>query len=226
MLSERLRDERGKQVAFVSHCLLNENTRYLGGAFRRGGVAEVVEELTQRGVGLCQMPCPEEHAWGGVLKRRMLRAYGARGTFLYRFRGPLLRLFILYTRLVYSRLARRVARQIADYERSGFTVIGIIGVGASPSCGVDTTLDIRRSFEVIAHTPPNSVDRRTINRDAVLACRVAGSGFYIRSLKRQLDRRGLTPSLLEHDLVAEMHGQRQQVLPPPPDGPADRSARR
>ena len=221
MLSERLRDERGKQVAFVSHCLLNENTRYLGGAFRRGGVAEVVEELTQRGVGLCQMPCPEEHAWGGVLKRRMLRAYGAGGTLLYRFRGPLLRLFILYTRLVYSRLARRVARQIADYERSGFTVIGVIGVGASPSCGVDTTLDIRRSFEVIAQTPPNSADRKTINRDAVIACRVAGSGFYIRSLKRQLDRRGLTPSLVEHDLVAEMHGQRQQVLPPPPERPAN-----
>jgi hypothetical protein len=168
------------------------------------------------------MPCPEEHAWGGVLKRRMLRAYGAGGTFLYRFRGPLLRLFILYTRLVYSRLARRVARQIDDYERSGFTVIGVIGVGASPSCGVDTTLDIRRSFEAIAHTPPESVDRKTINRDAVIACRVAGSGFYIRSLRRQLARRGLTPPLLEHDLVAEMHGQRQQVLPPPPGSSARR----
>ena len=88
------------------------------------------------------MPCPEQRAWGGVLKRRMLRAYEARGTVLYRFRGPLLRLFVFNTRLVSWRLARHVAREIADYKRSGFTVVGIVGVGASPSCGVRTTLDI------------------------------------------------------------------------------------
>jgi predicted secreted protein len=131
-LSERLDDARGRQVAFVSHCLLNENTRYLGGAFRPGGVAEVIDELVSRGVGICQMPCPEQQAWGGVLKRRMLRAYGARGTVLYHFRRLLLRLFMLYTRLEYWRLARQVVSQIADYERSGFEVIGIVGVGASP----------------------------------------------------------------------------------------------
>lgn len=219
VLSERLDDARGKQVAFVSHCLLNENVRYLGGAFRPGGVAEVIDELVSRGVGICQMPCPEQRAWGGVLKRRMLRAYGARGTVLYRFRRPLLRLFMLYTRLEYWRLARGVVSQIADYERSGFTVIGIVGVGASPSCGVNTTLDLRRSFEVMATTPIDSLDRQGFNRDAVVACRVAGAGLYVKSLERQLRRRGLTPPLLEHDLVAEMRGERQEVLPDPPSPP-------
>jgi predicted secreted protein len=212
VLSERLDDARGKEVAFVSHCLLNENVRYLGGAFRPGGVAEIVDELMSRGVGICQMPCPEQRAWGGVLKRRMLRAYGARGTVLYRFRRPLLRLFMIYTRLEYWRLARRVVSQIADYERSGFRVMGIVGVGASPSCGVKTTLDLRRSLDVMATTPIDSVDRQAFNRDAVVACRVAGSGLYIKSLERQLRRRRLTPPLLEHDLVAEMRGERQEVL--------------
>ena len=51
-LQARLRDERGGRVAFVSHCLLNENTRYLGGAFRAGGVAELVGQLLEDGVGL------------------------------------------------------------------------------------------------------------------------------------------------------------------------------
>jgi predicted secreted protein len=216
ILCERLEDSRAKQVAFVSHCLLNENVRYLGGAFRPGGIAEVIDELQSRGVGICQMPCPEQHAWGGVLKRRMLRAYGARGTVLYRFRGPLLRLFIVYTRIVYRRLARRVARQVADYERSGFRVIGIIGVGASPSCGVRTTLDIHRSFEAIASIPVDHADRNAVNRDAVIACRKAGSGLYIRALERQLRRRRLTTALLEHDLIAELRGERQQVIPPTP----------
>ena len=33
-LLEKLRDERGRRVVFLSHCLLDENVRYLGGAFR------------------------------------------------------------------------------------------------------------------------------------------------------------------------------------------------
>jgi predicted secreted protein len=213
VLFERLGDSRSKQVAFVSHCLLNENVRYLGGAFRPGGIAEVVNELQRRGIGICQMPCPEQHAWGGVLKRRMLRAYGAEDTAAFRFRALLLSLFILHTRIVYRRLAHRVASQIADYERSGFSVIGIIGVGASPSCGVRTTLDIRRSFEAMARIPAGAANRDRINRDVVVACREAGSGLYIRSLKRELHRRRLTTALLEHDLIAEMRGQPQQVLP-------------
>jgi uncharacterized protein YbbK (DUF523 family) len=211
-IADQLRDDRSRRVVFVSHCLLNENTRYLGGAFRAGGVAELVAELMQQGVGICQMPCPEQHAWGGVLKRRMLLAYGARGTTLYRGRGVLLRLFIINTRIVYRRLARGVASQIADYRRSGFTVVGIIGVGASPSCGVNTTLDIRRSFEAMAATPADALDRSRVNREVVLACRRAGTGMFIRSLQRQLRRRGLAVPLLEHDLIAEMRGQQHIAL--------------
>lgn len=216
-LSDQLRDERSRRVVFVSHCLLNENVRYLGGAFRPGGVAELINELVEEGVGICQMPCPEQRAWGGVLKRRMLLAYGARDTLPYRVRGPLLRLFVLHTRVVYRRLARGVAAQIADYERSGFTVVGIVGVGASPSCGVRTTLDMRHSFDAMAGMTPDALDRRRFNTEVVLASRRAGAGIFIRSLQRQLRRRGLAVPLLEHDLVAEMRGQRQQVLGGGPD---------
>lgn len=217
LLLERLDDERSRQVAFVSHCLLNENTRYLGGAFRAGAVGELIDELVEHGIGICQMPCPEQHAWGGVLKRRLLLAYGARGTPLYALRTPLLRLFVLYTRLVYARLARDVARQIADYDRAGFTVVALVGVGASPSCGVHTTLDIRHAFDAMARLPTATLDRRSVNREVVLASRRAGAGIFIRSLQRRLRRRGLDVPLLEHDLVAEMHGERQRLLDRLPD---------
>ena len=56
-LRASLRDERSGEVVFVSHCLLNQNTRYLGGAFRP------------------RCP-PEQRVWGGVLKRLLLPAYG------------------------------------------------------------------------------------------------------------------------------------------------------
>lgn len=203
-VSDRLRDERSRRVAFVSHCLLNENVRYPGGAFRAGPVAEVVDRLAADGVGICQMPCPEQRAWGGVLRRRMLLAYGSRGTPLYRFRVPLLRLFTLRTRIVYRRLARDVADQIADYHDSGFTVVGIIGVGSSPSCGVNTTIDIRHAFDAMAAMDSDELDRRSVNRDVVLASRQAGTGIFIDALERRLRRRGLRVPFVEHDLVAEM----------------------
>jgi predicted secreted protein len=212
---DRIRDERSRRVVFVSHCLLNENTRYLGGAFRPGGVAELIAELDERGIGICQMPCPEQHAWGGVLKRRMLVAYGSRGTLLYRLRRPLLGLFIRHTRAVYRRLARDVAAQISDYARCGYTVVGIIGVGASPSCGVATTLDMRRSIDAMAGATLDVLDRRTVNREVVLAARRAGAGLFVAALERRLSRRGLAVPLFEHDLVAEMRGERQHVLDEP-----------
>jgi uncharacterized protein YbbK (DUF523 family) len=211
-VADRLRDERSRRVAFVSHCLLNENVRYLGGAFRSGAVVELVEQLAADGVGICQMPCPEQRAWGGVLKRRMLLAYGARGTPLYRLRRPLLGLFILHTRIVYRRLARDVANQIADYRDSGFTVVAIIGVGSSPSCGINTTLDIRHAFDAMAQIDSGGLDRRSFNRDVVLSSRRAGAGIFIEALKRRLRRCGIDVPLLEHDLVAEMRAHDQYPL--------------
>ena len=135
LLLERLKDERSKRVIFVSHCLLNENTRYLGGAFRRGCVDELVDFFQQEGLGIYQMRCPEQQAWGGVLKRHLSPFYGSKGTILYRLRHVLLPLFLLYTCWVYRRLAKEVVKDVEDYLRSGFEVIGIVGVGGSPSCG-------------------------------------------------------------------------------------------
>ncbi len=49
--TERLEDRRSRKVVFLSHCLLNENTRYLGGACREGCVEEIVQLCQQRGLG-------------------------------------------------------------------------------------------------------------------------------------------------------------------------------
>ena len=188
-LSERLRDERGRRVVFVSHCLLNENTRYLGGAFHSGAVPEIAE-LQRLGIGIHQMRCPERQAWGGTVKRLMIPAYGSKGTVLYRFRAPLLRLFVWYTRLVYWRLARAVVRDIRGVPALRSARSRIVGVGASPSCGVTTTLDLRRSFEVIASCPVAELNRETFNQRAIVDCRTAGEGLFLRTLARQLAAAG------------------------------------
>lgn len=77
VLLDRLRDERGRRVVLVSHCLLNQNTRYAGGATRTGAVSELLDELITAGYGIHQLPCPERLAWGGALKRHSLWLYDA-----------------------------------------------------------------------------------------------------------------------------------------------------
>jgi hypothetical protein len=117
-----------------------QNTRNLGGAFRPGAVDEVINPYVRAGTGICQMPCPEQLAWGGVLKRRLLFLYGRP------WLSPVDRLIRPglsgYTVVRYRLLARRVARQLIGYQRSGFDVVGVVGVDASPTCGVTTTLDL------------------------------------------------------------------------------------
>ncbi|WP_172650857.1 hypothetical protein [Rhodococcus opacus] len=216
LLLNRLRDERGRRIVFVSHCLLNENTRYTGGATRRGAIAEVVEELVGAGYGIHQLPCPERLAWGGALKRHSLLLYGSKGGALYPLRGALLLGFLGWTRLVYWRLARQVARDVADYERSGIAVAGIVGIGASPSCGITTTLDLRASLDVVAACPVAALTRDVMNEQAVLGCRRAGEGLFMCALDRELRRRRLTVPALEHDLAAELRGERKSVLSSPP----------
>ena len=203
-LRARLRDERSGRVVFVSHCLLNENTRYLGGAFRPGAVVEVIQPYLDEGIGIYQMPCPKQRAWGGVLKRWTLPVYGMKQRGVYRLRPGLLPLFEAYTRLRCRRLARAVARDVADYRRSGFQVVAIVGVGASPSCGVRTTVDLAASVEAMATSPIATLDRDTVNRRVVNECARRGPGMFTEALASQLRRRGLSVPFIEHDLRSEM----------------------
>lgn len=207
MLLKNLADERSRRVVFVSHCLLNENTRYLGGAFRPGCVDEIVDEFQREGIGICQMRCPEQRAWGGVLKRRTLPAYGSRGTLLYRVRRLYVPLFVWYTRFIYGRLAAEVVRDIEDYVRSGFEVVGVVGLAGSPSCGVTTTLDPWRWIEVLAGWDIENLDRQAVNEQAIAACLTPGEGFFMEAIRRRLRQKGLDVRFYEHDLMAEMRGE-------------------
>jgi uncharacterized protein YbbK (DUF523 family) len=209
---DQLRDERSRRVVLVSHCLLNENTRYAGGATRPGAVSEVVDELIAAGHGIHQMPCPEQLAWGGVLKRRSFLLYGSKGGPLYAVRGMLLNVFVQWTKIVYRRLARQVARDVADYQTAGIAVEGVVGIGASPSCGITTTLDLRASLEVVAACPRAALTRDVMNERAVLGCRRAGEGLFIKALDRELHRRRMTVAGFEHDLAAELRGEQRSVL--------------
>lgn len=208
-LVSRLQDSRKKKVIFLSHCILNENVRYLGGAFRGGCISEIVEQCIKNDIGIVQMPCPEQMAWGGVLKRWMLKVLQDRRWFIRPVRLLLLPLFLMHTKRVYRKLARDVGKQIEDYLASGFEVVGIVGIDASPSCGVEQTLDLHKilldllTTETLDRTQINNLVRRNV---------VKGVGLFTDELQHVLHKRHIDVPYIAHDLLAEMDGKQSNVM--------------
>lgn len=211
LLQEKLADNRSKKVVFISHCLLNENTRYLGGAFRQAGVDELIDYLQQQGIGIVQMKCPEQKCWGGILKKDILKGYGINGTFLNALRKPFVRFFINRTKAAYSKLAREVVYEIDDYIKSGCEVVGIIGIDGSPSCGVKTSLDLISSSESAANINVETLNSNTLNEEFYNNCLKKTEGLFIEQLEKHLNRKGLKINLYSHDLINEMNGEKTKI---------------
>ncbi|MGZ5486757.1 MAG: hypothetical protein ACXWFB_12775 [Nitrososphaeraceae archaeon] len=209
-INESLKDERSKKVIFVSHCILNSNTRYLGGAFYSGINNEVLLELMKSEYGIIQLPCPELVVWGGVLKRFIWIPIGSNGkpvNILFKLIFPF---FILYTKWRYSRLASTIVSQIKNYVDSGFEVIGLIGVDGSPTCGVFKTLNMKKSFQFISGLSIDSLNRNEYNTNLYSLCAEKGMGLFIKTLSKKLHRKGIKLNLKSVDIENELNRSNSQ----------------
>jgi predicted secreted protein len=113
---------RCRGVAFVAHCLLNQNSKAGEGAYCAGISAPVVEALRVQGWRIEQMPCPEL-AFAGLSRWWMVRE----------------QLDTVGYRRHCRKLADTIAARIAVHTRQGRPVV-LIGVDGSPSMGVHVTL--------------------------------------------------------------------------------------
>ena len=128
-------DGRSQKVAFLAHCLLNQNAISDGTAVRPAGFPEMVSYLLEHGVGIVQLPCPALLCLGldrgdpqgaerpVVVENTRIRRAMAQAE-------PSRRL---------ARLVEDTIAQLLEYRRYGFQVVGILGANRSPCCGVDTT---------------------------------------------------------------------------------------
>jgi predicted secreted protein len=108
-------------VAFVAHCLLNQNSKTDGGARCPGIYSPLVELLRERGWRIEQMPCPE-HGFLGMHRFWLVKDQADTLAFRRHCR----------------RQAKVVAGAIAAHVGRGTDVV-VIGVEGSPSMGVRIT---------------------------------------------------------------------------------------
>ncbi len=155
-------DARSKKLVFVSHCMLNQNAISDGTADFPAANREIVSLLLQQNVGIVQLPCPELLCLG--LDRGDVRG-GERPVLAEntRIRGAL---EAPESQEKLKRLAEPVVYQILEYQKNGFSVLGVIGVNRSPSCGVETT--------------------------SVHGEETGGTGMFIATLREELDARGIS----------------------------------
>jgi predicted secreted protein len=117
-----LSSETGRRrVAFIAHCLLNQNAKTDEGAKTPAFWGPVLDVLGKRGYELRQMPCPEL-AFAGAR-----RFWGVKE----QFDTPLYRRHC-------RRLATLVANVMEPHLRAGDHVV-LVGVDSSPSLGVTHT---------------------------------------------------------------------------------------
>ena len=108
-------------VAFVAHCLLNQNSKVGDGAHCAGVYSPVIDTLRDKGWRIEQMPCPELAFTG-----------------LNRFWAVREQLDTPAYRRHCARLAEAVAAAIAVRVTRGEDVV-LVGVEGSPSMGVTIT---------------------------------------------------------------------------------------
>jgi predicted secreted protein len=154
-------DARSKKLVLVAHCVLNQNSISDATADYPGSIKEVVRLLLRSQCGIVQMPCPELHCLG--LDRgdvhggeRPLLEENSRIRESMKSPAAVRRLRVL---------VRMLAYQIDEYLHYGFTVLGIVGINRSPSCGVKTT----------------SMNNREVE----------GQGVFIGELRKELDSRNI-----------------------------------
>lgn len=128
-------DARSKRIVFVSHCILNQNSISDNTADFAGTFPHVAELLLKSNVGIVQMPCPELLCLGldrgdihgverdVVVENTRIREAIARPPASERLEA----------------CVEEVLFQIDEYSRHDFSILGIIGINRSPSCGIDTT---------------------------------------------------------------------------------------
>ena len=96
---------------------------------------------------------------------------------------------------------------IEDYKNSGFEVIGIVGVDGSPTCGISTCLDMKKSFDYCAGLNIESIDRKNYNKEMYGRCLNQGKGLFFLEIDKILKRKKIAITYYSHDLVREMNGE-------------------
>ena len=150
-----------RRVAYVAHCLANQNAKVSEFAKCAGMVTPLVERLRDKGYEIEQLPCPEMSFLGVARWWQSREHYDTPG---------------------YRRHCRALARSVVDtatlHAERGYDIV-IIGIDGSPSSGVRLT------------STKASWGGRPEGAIAGGSDRIAGMGVWMEELKNEFESRDM-----------------------------------
>ncbi|ENN96548.1 hypothetical protein J422_02025 [Methanocaldococcus villosus KIN24-T80] len=113
---------KGKKIAIVAHCILNQNSVVNGLERAEGAFNDVVELLLKKNYAIIQLPCPEMLYLGIDRVGKTKEEYDTEE---------------------YRELCREILKStikyLREYSKEGFKFI-LIGIEGSPTCGIFKTV--------------------------------------------------------------------------------------
>ena len=105
---------KGKKIAIVAHCILNQNSVVNGLERAEGAFNEVVEILLKHNYAIIQLPCPELIYLGYDREGKTKEEYDTKD---------------------YKELLKPIIKYLEEYKKYGFKFI-LIGIENSPTCDI------------------------------------------------------------------------------------------
>jgi len=127
-------DARSKKVVIVAHCVLNQNARIDTCATAPAVFPKVVEALVERDIGILQYPCPELGFLG--MGRQGQDCASWDGSYEHESGEVYDQMIVPEGREYLRGIADSLVYQIKEYTKYDFKVLGVLGILASPTCGV------------------------------------------------------------------------------------------
>jgi hypothetical protein len=111
--------------------------------------------------------------------------------------------------------AKKVVKRIQDYVMEGYTIIGILGVNGSPTCGVTKTLNYidmaknKNKLDITLQDLMNPQLEKMIEIEQ--KARINGSGFFFSALIDELKRRKLDLTVEGIDLLSKPQEEVERI---------------
>ena len=108
---------RNRKLILTAHCVLNQNAVIRDWERAPGAFNSLVKVMLKENLGILQLPCPEMAFAGEDRQPRNKADYDT-----HAFRE------------LSRHLAKTLVQQVSEYRRQGYQIVGLVGIGESPSC--------------------------------------------------------------------------------------------
>ena len=213
----KFKDNRKKEIVFLSSCILNQNNRYPGIAVCEGAVSALIEPFLKKGAGIEQLPCLECMGWGGVSRNTIFKFFPI---VFKRSNSRFIKLFSKIWLWNFKRLCKKEAsklvNRVQNYLNSSYKILGVIAMNDSPTCGATKTLDlldtIFRHKELDISLDTLQFPRIEEMKELLDKIVVKGQGLFMRELISKLRKKKINLKIVGFDPWLDVNEESERIV--------------